>query len=96
MRSGADGTGKEIEILEDEKKSQVAKQAYPKVEPAAVGLLRFLYLQTGHVVDQGDGPDHEDVAGAPAHVEVVAGYEQNDFSDRAARDHEKQPDDDKK
>ena len=52
MARAAEGAGQKVEILENDQQGQVAKQAYAQVETAAPGLLRFFYLQAGHVVDQ--------------------------------------------
>ena len=96
VRRAAKRAGQKIEILENDQESHVAKQAYSQVQTPPRGLLRFFDLQAGDIVDHRDGPDHKDVARAPAHVEVVAGDEQNDFAGGAARDQEKQPHHDKK
>src|SRR6202044_2281041 len=96
MACAAHRAGQEIEILENEQKRYVAKEAYPQVEAAAPLLLRLFYLQAGHIVDHRDGPDHEDVAGPPAHIEVVAGGQQNDLAGSPPRNQNQQPHHDKK
>ena len=56
----------------------------------------IFYLQAGEIVDNRDAPDHENVAGAPARVEVVTGDQQNNFARGAPRDQQEQPHHDKK
>src|ERR1700751_4414925 len=50
---------------------------------------RFLYLNTGDIIDQRDTPDNKNVSGTPAHVEVIARDQQDYFPRRASR-HKKQ------
>src|ERR1700678_2325402 len=91
MARAAEGAGEKVEIFENDQESQIAKQTQAQVKTAAPHPLRFLYLEAGHVVDQRDSPDDKDVPRAPAHVEVVAGDEQDDSARSAAGEEKKQP-----
>src|SRR5882757_7029482 len=93
MRRAAKGAGQEVEIFEQDQQPDVAEETQTQVQTAARGQLRFFYLQTGHVVDEGDAPDYPDVASAPAHVEVVAGEEQDDFARGPAGSQKQEPHD---
>jgi hypothetical protein len=88
-------SGQEIEVLEENQKADVTEKAEIEIEPAKTLLLCLLNLQAGKVIQQGDAPDHKDVSGAPAHIEVVAGDENNDSSHRAPRAQDEGPHQDK-
>src|ERR1700761_422899 len=95
MRSAVHRAGEEVEGLKDDEQAKIADEAYSEIETATSGPLCQFDLQAGDKIDDGDAPDDPDVAGAPAHVEVVAGDEQDDLAGGSARGEEEQPHHDK-
>jgi hypothetical protein len=87
------GLLKEAKVLEEKKQTKIGKQAEPQIVFPMPLIIRLFHFDGGTVIDQRREYNQEEIRGIPAHIEVVAGHQQEapsvSLRDQKISDHHK-------